>query len=84
MRLGNLKKYSQENKNKSLDENELTKELIQNLNEEKCLICLENYFIKEKISYLPCLYFFHSNCIKKWIALKNKCPLCNNYIIFEN
>ena len=43
MRLGNLKKYSQENKNKSLDENELTKELIQNLNEEKCLICLEKY-----------------------------------------
>ena len=72
------------NNNKTLDENDLTIELIQNLNEEKCLICLENYCIKEKISYLPCLHFFHSSCIKKWITIKNSCPLCNNYINFED
>ena len=46
-------------------------------NKDKCIICLENYSIGDKVCYLPCLHLFHSLCIKNWIEIKNNCPLCN-------
>ena len=52
------------------------KSIININNDEKCMICLFNYSINDKISYLPCAHFFHSCCIKNWIIIKNKCPLC--------
>ena len=64
-------------KNEFLEEIAITKKSIINLGNEKCMICLINYSINDKISYLPCFHFFHYSCIKNWIKIKNKCPLCN-------
>ena len=64
--------------NFELEEILKNKDFIKNNNDKKCLICLENYCITDKICYLSCLHFFHSSCIKSWIKLKNRCPLCNH------
>ena len=64
-----------------LEEVELNKQ-FENIEEIKCAICLEIFSIGDKVSYLPCLHYFHSSCIKNWIKIKNKCPYCNNIIKF--
>ena len=65
-----------------LEEVELN-EIFINKEEIKCVICLENCSINDKISYLPCIHFFHSSCIKNWIRIKDRCPICNNIIKFS-
>ena len=81
----NLLKYNYNNNNenykKLLEEVEL-KEPFKNGEEKKCIICLENFSIGDKISYLPCFHFFHSSCIYNWLRIKNKCPFCNSVINF--
>lgn len=44
--------------------------------EDKCVICLEVYKNKENVGRLNCGHNFHSNCIKKWLSIKNVCPVC--------
>ena len=66
-----------------LEEVEITEEIYSKIKIKICNICLEEYKIKDKISYLPCFHFFHYNCIKKWIENSKKCPLCNIEIKFE-
>ena len=66
-----------------LQETELTEQIINKLDNKQCLICLDNYLVGEKISYLPCFHMFHYLCIKSWVARSNKCPLCKNIIKFE-
>ena len=78
--------FFQENLNndeilKKLEEIELN-EQFKNKEENKCGICLEIFSIGDKVSYLPCFHSFHSSCIKNWIRVKNKCPFCNNIILF--
>ena len=34
---------------------------------EECGICLVTYNEKDKLIYLPCLHYFHENCILEWI-----------------
>ena len=49
-------------------------------NKKKCLICLENFLKGEESIILPCIHMFHSTCIKKWIKIKDFCPLCKKTI----
>ena len=48
------------------------------------MICLEEFLSKEKVTALPCIHFFHTNCIKKWIETKNECPVCKLVLTQEN
>jgi hypothetical protein len=45
--------------------------------EEKCAICLEEYEGGEEIGEVKnCGHEFHGGCIKKWLLMKNVCPIC--------
>ena len=66
-----------------LQETEITEQILNKLDNKQCLICLDNYEIGEKISYLPCFHFFHFLCIKSWVQRSDKCPLCKNVIKIE-
>lgn len=45
--------------------------------EGTCIICLEGYKIKEEVgTVMNCGHDYHVGCIKKWLALKNACPIC--------
>ena len=68
-----------------LEESKINDEkLIKNENVKKCTICLGDYKLGDKISYLPCFHLYHSKCIKKWLKLSKICPLCKKEVNFNN
>lgn len=45
--------------------------------EATCVICLEEYANMDDIGMVKaCGHDFHIGCIKKWLAMKNVCPIC--------
>ena len=66
--------------NKYLNEIEINEISLKKYNKQKCIICLDNYSISDKICFLPCLHYFHFNCIKNWVKESNKCPICKHNI----
>ncbi|XP_024016779.1 E3 ubiquitin-protein ligase MBR2 isoform X2 [Eutrema salsugineum] len=45
----------------------------------KCAICLEEYKEKEELGELKgCGHGYHGGCIKKWLSMKNSCPICKS------
>ncbi|URD79145.1 zinc finger, C3HC4 type, domain containing protein [Musa troglodytarum] len=42
----------------------------------RCTICLETYKGKDCLGRLNCGHDFHACCIKKWLPIKNACPIC--------
>ncbi|CAN1257991.1 E3 ubiquitin-protein ligase MBR1, partial [Linum perenne] len=45
--------------------------------EESCAICLEEYKKTSKTGKLKkCGHEYHMGCIKKWLSVKNSCPIC--------
>ena len=73
------------NSNEILEEIEIDEKIANNINIEnnKCIICLNNYMIHDKISYLSCLHLFHSRCIKEWLKISKKCPLCKTSMYYS-
>ena len=70
-------------------ENNLPEIVIQdvaNLEEgnKKCVICLEEFVSKEKLTALPCIHFFHTPCIKNWLKKQKNCPICKFELTQEN
>jgi E3 ubiquitin-protein ligase DOA10 len=49
---------------------------------KECAICQKKYRGNEHVVPLPCdvKHFFHTECIMKWIKIKNECPLCKKVI----
>lgn len=43
---------------------------------ESCSICLDDYAKQDRVGYLTCGHFFHTDCIQNWLEQKNSCPLC--------
>ena len=46
----------------------------------QCIICMEEFEIKEKVKLLPCGHIFHKNCIKQWLLKQKSCPFCKSEI----
>ncbi|WOL06332.1 hypothetical protein Cni_G15064 [Canna indica] len=44
--------------------------------EGRCIICLESYKDGDCVGRLHCRHDFHVCCIKKWLLIKNECPIC--------
>ncbi|KAF8395202.1 hypothetical protein HHK36_019145 [Tetracentron sinense] len=44
--------------------------------EGNCSICLEQYKNREEVGVLKCGHDYHAGCIKKWLLIKNVCPIC--------
>ncbi|CAL4902782.1 unnamed protein product [Urochloa decumbens] len=42
----------------------------------RCVICLEEYKLKDSVGKLKCGHDYHADCIKKWLQVKNVCPIC--------
>jgi hypothetical protein len=44
---------------------------------KKCMICFMEYEIGDNVRTMPCLHFFHSDCIDKWLLQRAcTCPVC--------
>ncbi|KAD3337476.1 hypothetical protein R6Q59_027631 [Mikania micrantha] len=47
--------------------------------EGRCVICLEEYADMDNVGMLKgCKHDFHVGCIKKWLSMKNLCPICKS------
>ncbi|XVF78654.1 hypothetical protein PTKIN_Ptkin14bG0152500 [Pterospermum kingtungense] len=45
---------------------------------DSCIICQEDYKNQEKIGTLGCGHEYHAGCLKKWLLVKNVCPICKS------
>jgi len=52
-----------------------------NLYQNECTICLENFNENEKLYELSCKHYYHKDCIDDWLSKKNTCPLCRLNLI---
>ncbi|KAL6999581.1 RING-type E3 ubiquitin transferase [Sarracenia purpurea var. burkii] len=43
-----------------------------------CVICQTNYKKQEKIGTLDCGHEYHTDCVKRWLIIKNTCPVCKS------
>lgn len=42
----------------------------------RCSICLVDFGRRDFVKRLPCLHYFHPDCIDNWLRRDAKCPLC--------
>lgn len=68
---------------KYLTETTYNADLNQDDEEEKCMICLEEYEDCEDLARLNCGHDYHFSCIKKWLLIKNACPICKASVTEE-
>ena len=47
-----------------------------NLYQNECTICLENFNENEILYELKCKHYYHKTCIDDWLSKKRTCPLC--------
>ncbi|KAI4320719.1 hypothetical protein MLD38_034169 [Melastoma candidum] len=41
-----------------------------------CIICLGDYQEQEELGCLDCGHDYHVDCLRKWMLVKNICPIC--------
>jgi hypothetical protein len=45
-----------------------------------CCICLAKYANNDELRELPCIHFFHKDCVDKWLKINASCPLCKGEV----
>lgn len=48
-----------------------------------CVICQTDYEKQEKIGTLDCGHECHADCVKRWLLIKNTCPICKSSALTE-
>ncbi|KAG5264406.1 hypothetical protein AALO_G00253450 [Alosa alosa] len=50
----------------------------------ECPVCREEYAADENVRQLPCLHYFHSDCIVPWLQMHDTCPVCRKSLNGED
>ncbi|XP_054812635.1 probable E3 ubiquitin-protein ligase ZFP1 isoform X2 [Prosopis cineraria] len=45
---------------------------------DSCIICQDKYENRQKVGILQCGHEYHADCLKKWLLVKNVCPICKS------
>ncbi|KAK4871733.1 hypothetical protein RN001_015857 [Aquatica leii] len=43
---------------------------------DKCIVCMINFQLNDKLRKLKCNHKFHRICVDKWLVKSHVCPLC--------
>lgn len=47
------------------------------LKDDQCLVCLDEFDLKQSVRVLKCNHVFHRECVDKWLCEShNSCPVC--------
>ena len=52
----------------------------EDMDNEECSICFNEYDTSTKVSKLRCNHVYHNDCIKKWFETSGTCPMCRNNV----
>lgn len=44
--------------------------------ENKCMICMEEFSEGDMLRTLPCLHRYHRQCVDQWLNRASSCPIC--------
>ena len=55
--------------------------LYNELPDESCSICLEDFKPGDDIKKLNCTHIFHKDCLEPWLNNNRNCPMCRTDII---
>ena len=47
----------------------------------ECGICLKDVIEKQVVKEMPCLHYFHTRCVEKWLETKMTCPNCRAEVV---
>ena len=42
----------------------------------RCVICMIEFCIGDRVRYLPCMHTYHTECIDDWLMRSFTCPSC--------
>ncbi|XP_057457601.1 probable E3 ubiquitin-protein ligase ZFP1 [Lotus japonicus] len=45
---------------------------------DSCMICQDEFKNQEEIGILRCEHEYHAECLRKWLLVKNVCPICKS------
>lgn len=49
---------------------------VENKKVRECCICMMDFEDDEPIRYLPCMHYYHVDCIDDWLMRSFTCPTC--------
>lgn len=49
-----------------------------------CRICMCEFEDEEVVTTLPCLHFFHKDCVETWLEQKAQCPICQTQVVQDD
>lgn len=55
----------------------LSREVLEE-NNVVCAICKDEVSGEEMVRQLPCLHYYHGDCIVPWLKIRNTCPVCRH------
>ncbi|KAF5181652.1 E3 ubiquitin-protein ligase ring1-like [Thalictrum thalictroides] len=44
--------------------------------EDICTICRDEFLVGEEIKKMPCYHIYHTNCLLTWLEKSHVCPIC--------
>ncbi|CAI5743128.1 unnamed protein product [Hyaloperonospora brassicae] len=45
-----------------------------------CAVCCDGFKAGEEVRALPCLHFYHRECIDQWLMCHRQCPICKHVV----
>ncbi|VTZ69533.1 RING zinc finger protein, putative [Plasmodium chabaudi chabaudi] len=74
----NKEKTSYDTKRILIGKNNMHTESNNNIINEQCAVCFDNFINEDKCIKLTCLHTYHWKCVKNWFRFNLTCPCCRH------